>query len=387
MYWLDPASGRRRRGQSKDKLVHAGSELGEGVRKTAVDLAHRSRGLVADVSSTLHSAAPVSDDILMERVRSNLGRVCSHPGAIEVSASEGCVTLGGPVLATEGRRVVTSVRGVAGVKDVVDQMTHHKRAGTIPALQGGARRPAPRSELMRENWSPAIRFLMGGAGLGLVALASRRPTDPAGLGLGLAGAAIAARSVTNLPIKRLLGIGAGRRAVDIQKTLHVAAPIDVVFAFWRALENFPKFMPHVKDVRRIGDGAYHWCVAGPAGIPIEWNAEISALEDNRLLAWRSTEGAVVKSAGIVRFDEDNGGTRIHIRMTYNPPAGAVGHAFAKIFRSDPKKEMDDDLLRFKSIIETGKATGRGHQVTREELGVATASDGAVHAPFMREAGR
>ncbi|MNC97701.1 hypothetical protein D3C83_154430 [compost metagenome] len=29
--------------------------------------------------------------------------------------------------------------------------------------------------------------------------------------------------------------------------------------------------------------------------------------------------------------------------------------------------MDDDLLRFKSLIETGRATGRTEQVSREDL--------------------
>jgi uncharacterized membrane protein len=41
-------------------------------------------------------------------------------------------------------------------------------------------------------------------------------------------------------------------------------------------------------------------------------------------------------------------------MTYSPPAGAIGHAAAKILRADPKKEMDDDLARAKTFLETGR---------------------------------
>jgi uncharacterized membrane protein len=55
-------------------------------------------------------------------------------------------------------------------------------------------------------------------------------------------------------------------------------------------------------------------------------------------------------------------------MTYTPPAGALGHVFARLLGADPKKQMDDDLLRFKSLLETGKATGR-ETVSREELPV------------------
>jgi hypothetical protein len=57
-----------------------------------------------------------------------------------------------------------------------------------------------------------------------------------------------------------------------------------------------------------------------------------------------------------------------IRMTYKPPAGALGHAVASLLGSDPKRAMDEDLLRFKSLLEEGKASARGPTITREALG-------------------
>jgi uncharacterized membrane protein len=42
-----------------------------------------------------------------------------------------------------------------------------------------------------------------------------------------------------------------------------------------------------------------------------------------------------------------------IRMTYNPPGGAFGHVIAKLFGADPKTELDEDLMRLKSFLETG----------------------------------
>ncbi|MGH8626155.1 MAG: hypothetical protein ACREYC_13115 [Gammaproteobacteria bacterium] len=42
-------------------------------------------------------------------------------------------------------------------------------------------------------------------------------------------------------------------------------------------------------------------------------------------------------------------------MSYNPPAGALGHVVAKIFGADPKTVLDEDLLRMKTFLETGKA--------------------------------
>jgi uncharacterized membrane protein len=54
-------------------------------------------------------------------------------------------------------------------------------------------------------------------------------------------------------------------------------------------------------------------------------------------------------------------------VTYNPPLGAIGHAVAALFGSDPKKQLDDDLLRLKSLVEQGKASGREQQVTRDQF--------------------
>jgi len=61
----------------------------------------------------------------------------------------------------------------------------------------------------------------------------------------------------------------------------------------------------------------------------------------------------------VQFEPTStGGTRINIRMRYRPPADAVGHAAARLFGRDPRHQIDEDLLRFKSMMEAGR-TGRG----------------------------
>jgi uncharacterized membrane protein len=82
---------------------------------------------------------------------------------------------------------------------------------------------------------------------------------------------------------------------------------------------------------------------------------VTAREENRLLAWRTTDGSMIQHAGRVRFQRnEDGSTTIDIRMTYNPVAGAVGHAVAWLIGADPKHQMDDGLLRMKTFLETGK---------------------------------
>lgn len=364
MYLADPRSGRRRRTLAQDKVVHAAHEAGDEVEKVARDLSHRTRGLWFKTWGRLHHEE-VDDTTLEARVRSALGWVCSHPGAIQVSARGGRVELKGVILKAEHKKVRSHVRRVRGVRELDDDLEVHKQAGNHPALQGGTGRRGAVPEPFQLNWSPTLRLFAIFGGLGLAAWGfSRR--GPVGIVTRLTGLALGLRGLTNLPLRRLIGVGAGRRAISLQKNITVMAPIDEVFAFWNALENFPRFMSHVEEVRKRSEDRYHWKVRGPVDTPIAWDAMVTQRIPNELLAWKSVEGALVENAGIIRFEAVPTGTRLDIRLSYNPPAGAIGHAFARLLGAHPKKQMDEDLLRFKSLLEKGKATGH-ETVLRQDV--------------------
>jgi uncharacterized membrane protein len=352
MYLLDPDRGARRRALLLDKLASAANKTPDAIGATARDLSNRTRGIVAEVSS-MFSGGEAPDQVVEARVRSKMGRIVSHPHAIEVAVNQGRVVLSGPILAHEVDDLLSCVSSVAGVTEVDNLLDVHKEAGSVPGLQGGRVRTGDRFELMQENWSPTARLLTGAAGGALFAYGlSRR--DPLSLALSAGGLLLLARGATNLEFKRLVGVGAGRRAVEIQKAINVDAAVEDVYRFWTAYENFPLFMTNVREVRDSGNGQSHWVVAGPAGVPVEWDAVITEHVPYKLLAWKSVEGASVENSGIVRFDQNRDGTtRIEVRLSYNPPAGAVGHAVAALFGADPKTEMDEDLMRMKTLIETG----------------------------------
>jgi uncharacterized membrane protein len=352
MYILDPDRGNRRRTILLDKLTSAANRVPDAIGTTTRDLGNRARGLVAEVSS-MFGSDEASDQVVEARVRSQMGRIVSHPHAIKVTLNQGHVTLSGPILAHEVDDLLSCVSSVGGVVDVDNQLDVHKEAGNVPGLQGGRVRPGDRFELMQENWSPTARLLTGAAGGALVVYGlSRR--DPLSLTLSAGGLLLLARGATNIEVKRLVGLGGGRRAVEIQKAINVDAPAEAVYRFWANYENFPLFMSNVREVRDHGNGQSHWVVAGPAGVPVEWDAVITEHVPNELLAWKSVAGSTIENAGVVRFDENRDGTtRVEIRLSYNPPAGAVGHAVAALFGADPKTEMDEDLMRMKTLIETG----------------------------------
>jgi uncharacterized membrane protein len=365
-YLLDPDKGRRRRALLRDKAVRAVHRVNDCINVAARDVRHRSCGLKADARALFNNGEQTSDRVLTERVRSKLGRLVSHPHSIQVTADRGQVRLSGPILEREVCNLLAGVSSVRGVTSVENRLEVH-REPDVPGLQGEPRRAMCRTGSARASWSPEARLLAGAVGCGLMANCLARRT-PAAAFLGTVGFGLFLRGWTNLDARRLTGLGCGRRAVDVSKTITFNAPVEQVFDFWANYENFPRFMSHLREVCDRGNGHSHWVATGPAGVPVTWNAFLTRVVPNELLAWKSEPGSAVANAGAIRFERmGDSRTRVTVRLSYNPPVGALGHAAALVFGADPKSAMDEDLVRLKSLLEEGKASAPGKKATREEL--------------------
>ena len=352
MYLFDPNLGRRRRHVFRDRLIRQSRKLKSAADATARDAWHRGVGLAHEARASISPAPEVSDRVLVERVRSKLGRVVSHPHAIQVCADDGIVSLAGTALADEAQNLVTTARDVRGVKNVAFILDVHPTSENVPELQGGSRRPGSRTEFMQENWSPTARFFSGACGA-LAGFFGMSRGGLLGLASGTMGMGLFLRAVTNLETKKLVGLSGSRHGIDVHKIINISAPIEEVWSFWNNYDNFPLWMRNVKEVRRHDNGLSHWSVAGPAGIRFEWDAAETQRLENEVLAWKSVPGSTVANEGIVRLQRnDDGTTRVDVNLSYNPPAGAIGHAIASLFGADPKTEMDEDLSRMKTLIET-----------------------------------
>jgi uncharacterized membrane protein len=201
----------------------------------------------------------------------------------------------------------------------------------------------------RDNWSPAQRALAASIATGMFAWGYLRG-GVKGFAMCTLGGVLFARASANENIATIVK----GRGILVEKTINVDAALEQVFAYWRNLENLPQWMSHVREVRYLGGDRFHWVVDGPAGVPVEWDSELLNVVENREMTWRSVEGSQVQHTGRVRFDEEGDGTRIHIQLRYMPPGGVIGHAVARAFGVDPKSEMDDDLMRMKGAIESGR---------------------------------
>jgi uncharacterized membrane protein len=148
----------------------------------------------------------------------------------------------------------------------------------------------------------------------------------------------------------------GPKAIEVRRTVTIAKPPAEIYAFWRNLENLPRFMTYLDSVRVLGDGRSAWKAKGPAGSQYEWMAEITEDRAGELISWRSLPPSDAFNTGTVAFlpAPGNRGTEVHVTLRYEPPAGAVGAAIAKLFGKEPGQQVLSDLRRLKQVLETGE---------------------------------
>jgi uncharacterized membrane protein len=143
-------------------------------------------------------------------------------------------------------------------------------------------------------------------------------------------------------------------AINITERFIVNKPREEVFAFWRNLENLPRFMKHLDSVEEQSDKRSHWKANLPGEIlKLTWNAEITREEENRYIGWQSVEGSMVDNAGKVEFnDAINGeGTELTVEISYFPPAGSLGQGIAKLLNNVFEDMIRKDITNFKHYVE------------------------------------
>lgn len=148
------------------------------------------------------------------------------------------------------------------------------------------------------------------------------------------------------------------RGVRVEKSVTVdAAPADV-FLYWRNFENLPRFMNNLEKVEVLDRLRSRWVAKGPAGSTVEWEAEIINEVPNELIGWRSVDGSTVGNAGSVHFAAVSGGraTEVKVVLRYDPPGGIFGAAISKFLGEDPAANVEEDLNRLKTLLETGRTS-------------------------------
>jgi uncharacterized membrane protein/gas vesicle protein len=319
MYMLDPDRGSARRAQAADKITGLGRQTGATLSNTWEKVGSRLSHAAEDVSERISDTAQAARPEAAAAARSMSAAVSDSMQRMGSRASE-------------------------TISHSVDQLSD------AASSAGGRMRRAVQG--MGGDWVPAARSsaVLGGGVLGLYGLLRR---SPLGWAIGLAGVALLARGVLNQPFKSMMRGQALGQTIDLEKSIRIDASPEEVYDMFASYENFPRFMSHVAEVRDTGHRRSHWVVKGPAGSQFEWDSVLTEQSRPHRLAWRSEPGAEIANSGSIQFEPWRDGTRVTVRMSYSPPAGALGHGVATLLGADPKRQMDDDLARMKGFIERG----------------------------------
>jgi uncharacterized membrane protein len=179
--------------------------------------------------------------------------------------------------------------------------------------------------------------------------------------LSTAGILLAVRGIFGRsPLYRMRGIDRAQptasRDIDITRAVTVNRSPEDAYAFWRNLENLPRFMQNLASVRTMGDNRSHWILRIPGNATVEWDAELTAERPNELLAWRTLADADVEHSGRVEFAPAPGqrGTEVKMSVQYRPPGGRMGKPFARLLNAVTAQQVKEDLRRFKQIVEAGE---------------------------------
>lgn len=221
-------------------------------------------------------------------------------------------------------------------------------------------RPGVASQ-QRANVDDVERWVSGISGAAL-ALYGLRRRSLGGTALAALGAGLVYRSVTGRSILyealdlRLVRTTGGRQRIEVVKAMTINRSPEELYRFWRNFENLPRVMRHLESVTVQDEKRSHWVVKGPGGTHIEWDAEIVNEKANQLIAWQSCEAADIDHWGVVRFVPAPGGrgTEVTVELEYEPFAGSFGASMAKLFGEEPAQQIEEDLRRFKQLMEAGE---------------------------------
>lgn len=198
--------------------------------------------------------------------------------------------------------------------------------------------------------------LMNGAAGGALILMGLKKRGFLGLLMTGAGGYLAYKAATgNDPVMAAAGLSGNASAakpIFVEHSVVVDRPAQQVYDYWRKLENLPHIMSHLESVTALDDKRSRWVAKAPLGTHVEWEAEIVNDKPGQRIGWHSLPGATVDNAGSVQFEDlQDGKTRVHVALSYRPPAGPLGAAVAKLFGEEPSQQIAEDLQKFKAAFE------------------------------------
>lgn len=140
--------------------------------------------------------------------------------------------------------------------------------------------------------------------------------------------------------------------MELDVTVTVDRPIEVVFDYWADLERGPEWAAPVVERRKltagpVGIGTRYHAVDRFPGRNLEFEVEVTGYERPRLMTARV--GEPMNGHWEARFSQENGATTLQLFADVSPPGPLA--FLAPLMGSWMKRAILKDLDRFKSRLE------------------------------------
>jgi uncharacterized membrane protein len=204
-------------------------------------------------------------------------------------------------------------------------------------------------------WSRVAGDVVDLASLARAMGSERNQRGKTALGL----AAVAGVTAVDIWCARQLSADTGTepvRRAQAEASIIVNRSPEECYRFWRDLENLPRFLSYVEQVRTTGDRTSHWVAKLPGGSRMEWDAEVVEDLPGQAIRWRALPGSELPHSGTVEFDRARGnrGTIVRVQMDFGETASPFRVRAALWTGRDPIQILHKELRRFKQAIETGE---------------------------------
>jgi uncharacterized membrane protein len=144
-------------------------------------------------------------------------------------------------------------------------------------------------------------------------------------------------------------------------SVDVTSDPQTTWAYVSDYQNFDKIMSNVREVKQLDGKTSEWHLSGPLGIPVSWKAITTTFEAPSKLAWQSLEGSL-DTDGYITVEPSALGSKVTVNVRYNPPGGAIGEAFTKIFK-DPQTMLERDLEKLGELVAGHPVDARNEKPT------------------------
>ena len=180
--------------------------------------------------------------------------------------------------------------------------------------------------------------------------------------IAVATAAVAGVTALDIYYSRRMSNGNTTAQPALIKSITINRSAEDLYRMWRNFQNLPRFMKHLESVEVLSENLSRWTAKVAGGKTVQWESEILLDRPNEEIVWQTLEGSDIDHSGSVRFEQAPGrrGCRVILQMEHNKARGKVGSTIARVLSKVPEQFLQEDLRRFKQLMETGEvATTEG----------------------------